>query len=312
MIADGTIPIGMQLREQLRWLMATEQLKPGDSLPSVRDLSDQLGVARITLNAVYTELREQGLVRMGRGRGTEVANSDAVRQLARLKRLLAILDTAFDSAMAEGFSAQEVAVAAQVRGVLLTIRAKEQDAIVYVDDPAHEADTIIRRIREITGLPVRFVPLDQAAPNPTGLGERIVTTCFGWPFVQAIVAPETEIVVLGLSIRTRMLLDLMQYPAGAVVLFVGRKRSAVVGILHEAERAGVDQVQLEALGLDDPAAAERLRQADHVYALCSAYDEVLDMVSPGCRVHRLELALESAGEASLLALAQRHMCCKKG
>jgi 2-aminoadipate transaminase len=66
----------VQLRESLRQSITSGALKPGDRLPSERELAVTLGVSRTTVVTAYQELESQGLVRGHVGRGTFVCAVD--------------------------------------------------------------------------------------------------------------------------------------------------------------------------------------------------------------------------------------------
>jgi GntR family transcriptional regulator len=68
---SGRSPKGEQLRSILEDLIAT--LKPGDPLPSERELAVRYDVARMTVRAEITQLAAEGLVARVQGRGTFVA-----------------------------------------------------------------------------------------------------------------------------------------------------------------------------------------------------------------------------------------------
>ena len=67
------VPIGTQLAWALSERMSKGELRPGDQLPSVRELAAEAGVNVNTVRAVYARLERDGLVRSEQGRGTFVA-----------------------------------------------------------------------------------------------------------------------------------------------------------------------------------------------------------------------------------------------
>lgn len=68
-------PIYAQLTEQIRLLIHSGHLKPGNSMPTVRSLAVDLGVNANTVARVYRDLQRDGLLRLERGLGTFVADS---------------------------------------------------------------------------------------------------------------------------------------------------------------------------------------------------------------------------------------------
>ncbi len=83
-------PIYRQIMRQIREAIALGSLKPGDKLPSHRDLAEQLVVAPLTVKKAYDELEGYGYLETQRGRGTFVASSlpgiDNRQQLQSLAR----------------------------------------------------------------------------------------------------------------------------------------------------------------------------------------------------------------------------------
>ncbi len=68
-----------QLRAQLTAQIGDGTLRPGDRLPTVRALAEELGIAPNTVARAYRELEDDGLL-VGRGRaGTFVTDREAVR-----------------------------------------------------------------------------------------------------------------------------------------------------------------------------------------------------------------------------------------
>jgi DNA-binding transcriptional MocR family regulator len=66
------IPVYLQIEDSLRKLMQQGTLRPGDRLPSMRQLASNLGVNRITVEAAFRRLEAEGLITSHVGRGTFV------------------------------------------------------------------------------------------------------------------------------------------------------------------------------------------------------------------------------------------------
>ena len=72
----------MQLRNQIVIGIATSQLLAGESLPSVRQLADTIGIDMHTVNKAYALLRQEGYVKLDRRRGAVIA-VDCNKEIAR-------------------------------------------------------------------------------------------------------------------------------------------------------------------------------------------------------------------------------------
>ena len=70
-------PIYTQLERGLRAAMATSRLKPGDQLPTVRQLAVDLQVNANTVARVYAELERSGVIETKRGVGSFITASPA-------------------------------------------------------------------------------------------------------------------------------------------------------------------------------------------------------------------------------------------
>jgi len=82
--ADGGPPLYLQIAEALTARIEAGELVAGDRLPPERDLSQSLGVNRLTLRRALRSLESQGLITRRQGRGTHIASPKIERQAARL------------------------------------------------------------------------------------------------------------------------------------------------------------------------------------------------------------------------------------
>lgn len=70
-------PLYLQLRDSVISGIAAGELRPGDALPSVRSLAEDLGINLHTVNKAYATLRDEGYVIMLGRRGAYVADVPA-------------------------------------------------------------------------------------------------------------------------------------------------------------------------------------------------------------------------------------------
>lgn len=84
--------IYIQLRNQVIMGVATAKLQEGDSLPSVRQLAEEIGINMHTVNKAYALLREEGIIHLDRRRGAVIAiDRNKLQALEDMKRQLAVV-----------------------------------------------------------------------------------------------------------------------------------------------------------------------------------------------------------------------------
>ena len=82
----------LQLCNQIIMGIATAQFCEGDSLPSVRQLADSIGINMHTVNKAYSVLRNERYVKVDRRKGAVIAiDVDRMRTLENLKRELQVI-----------------------------------------------------------------------------------------------------------------------------------------------------------------------------------------------------------------------------
>ena len=82
----------LQLRNQIIVGIATAQFREGDSLPSVRQLAELVGINMHTVNKAYTVLKQEGFVKVDRRKGAVIAiDVDKLRTIAELKKELRVI-----------------------------------------------------------------------------------------------------------------------------------------------------------------------------------------------------------------------------
>jgi len=105
---DETRPIYIQIMENIKSKIARGELKPGSKLPSVRELSGDMGVNPNTIARAYSELEREGVIVTRRGQGTYVTDDHQKVLKIRDEMAASALSTFLESLRALGLSNEEI------------------------------------------------------------------------------------------------------------------------------------------------------------------------------------------------------------
>lgn len=95
----------IQLRNQIIIGIANEQLQEGESLPSVRELADNIGINMHTVNKAYTILKQEGYLKLDRRRGAVIAiDIDKLQAKAQMQEEMKVI---LAKGICKGISCQE-------------------------------------------------------------------------------------------------------------------------------------------------------------------------------------------------------------
>ena len=84
--------IYMQLRNQIILGIATSQLQEGETLPSVRQMAEHIGINMHTVNKAYTVLKQEGFLKLDRRKGAVIAlDIDKLRALEVMRQDLKVM-----------------------------------------------------------------------------------------------------------------------------------------------------------------------------------------------------------------------------
>jgi GntR family transcriptional regulator len=175
-------PTYIQIERRVRIAVADGVLKPGDALPSVRNLAGQLGVSPNTVGRAYADLAREGVIVARAGGGSAIAPLERLDhpslQRTRQDRLLVLTRRAAVRGLALGFDASHIVEALKrelalhghavppmvpptplgadevpllgsrnrLRGTVASVRAGEMLAEVTLDVPAAQLVAAITRV----------------------------------------------------------------------------------------------------------------------------------------------------------------------
>lgn len=122
---DSAVPIYQQIVNSIKHQVATGRLKPGEQLPTVRELAADLRINPNTVARAYDQLDSDSVISTQQGRGTYVRERPDQQHLTRIRQeeLRAIMDGAVSRALSMGYTVQEIQAAFET---LMKLWAKAQ------------------------------------------------------------------------------------------------------------------------------------------------------------------------------------------
>lgn len=106
----SSLPLYKQIADQVRQLVASDRLKPGERLPTVRQLANSLNVNQNTVVKAYSELEQDQVIVSRRGAGTLVTSKtdDPTMRVVRQKRLSDMVSSDILKVLSLGYSPEEL------------------------------------------------------------------------------------------------------------------------------------------------------------------------------------------------------------
>lgn len=103
------VPIYLQLMEQVRHAIETGALRPGEQLPGIRPLAEELVVNPNTVAKAYRELEHEGVIELRQGAGAFVTDKAPTKKDAdKLRAAQATVAIAIDKMRARGVTDEEI------------------------------------------------------------------------------------------------------------------------------------------------------------------------------------------------------------
>lgn len=102
-------PIYLQIVNQIKAMIMSGELAPGDALPSMRNLAMQMRISLITTKRAYEELERDGFIESYTGKGSFVKaqNAEFLRE-QNLRQTEELLSKAVDKAKMSGIELEEL------------------------------------------------------------------------------------------------------------------------------------------------------------------------------------------------------------
>ncbi|HEL1640262.1 GntR family transcriptional regulator [Streptococcus suis] len=105
---DNNVPIYIQITNTIKLQIVTNQLQPGDKLPTVRDLAETAGVNPNTVQRALSDLEDEGFVYSVRTTGRFVTDNTELITQTRIELAQQELDNFVTNMLNLGFNPDEL------------------------------------------------------------------------------------------------------------------------------------------------------------------------------------------------------------
>jgi GntR family transcriptional regulator len=107
--ASSGVPIYLQLIEQVKHAVETGALRPGEQLPAIRHVAEQLVINPNTVAKAYRELQHDGIIELRHGSGAFVAENTSAKKVAsRLRDAQAVVAKSVERLRSRGVTDEEI------------------------------------------------------------------------------------------------------------------------------------------------------------------------------------------------------------
>ena len=215
------IPIYQQLVDSVRTAIQKGELTAGQKLPTVQELSMQLGVAKGTSKRAYDELEQLGYVEKVQGRGTFVRSRPENGN--RKEQAMATIDAMLDKLEDMGFSQTEINIFLNLK---LRDREEQQPTVkvaVLECNPENLAH-MTEQMRKIPGVDLYSYLLESIEEYPYKLGEDlelIVTTAAHAPYLESVLPESRRLARVALRLKPQCLSEIIKLRKGKRVGILG-------------------------------------------------------------------------------------------
>lgn len=222
------IPIYRQLMDSIRAAVKRGVLTSGQQLPTVQDVSADLGIAVGTIKRAYDELQREGFVEKIQGRGTFVCYRPA-DTASRKDQAMDAIDRLLDQLEGMGFSPAEINIYLNLK---LRERAEDEQKVkvAVLECNPENLSQMTDQLRTLGNVELYSHLMESVEEYPYKIGEDmelVVTTAIHAPEVEAMLPVPKRVIRVGLRLTPACLAEIVKL-----------RKNQVAGILCYSPRFG--------------------------------------------------------------------------
>ncbi len=218
------IPLYQQLVDQIRAAVKQGTLVSGERLPTVRELTEELGVARGTVKRAYDELERLGILEKVQGRGTFI-RYQPLHSAGRKEQAMVAIDALLDELDGMGLSPSEINIFLNLK---LRERAEKEAfvRVAVVECNPENLSQMSEQLRHISGVDLYSFQMDTIRQYPYKLEQGfdlVVTTSNHADYLESVL-PGVRVVRTALCLSRGSLAHIIKLRPGQKVGIVGYSR----------------------------------------------------------------------------------------
>lgn len=159
------LPINVQIKEQIKWLIGKGLLKTGDTLPSTNQLADHLSINRNTIQGVYSQLKEEGLLLVQKGRGTQVAGEEEIARFKVQNPYFDFVEQTIKDAYESGFNIENVLLSGFAYLNLFGQPLKQKLHYLFVECKVSSCIFYLDEIKRMTSADIHTIDMSFSTEN---------------------------------------------------------------------------------------------------------------------------------------------------
>lgn len=251
---DLQVPLGTQLFWQLRYQISTGDFRPGERLPTVRELAAALRVNANTIRTAYQRLQEEGWVVARRKVGTVVADPLPASHQIQLE---AVVEQAFAAAAAHGISPETLAAATFAQAAQCVVPGAR--SIVFCECTVDGAEAYRRVLEDALGdrLASFEVTLLERLPERLAEGgvDAVVTTAWHTGHARELVGDVPLVTLMAGHDYLDVVHELTDLAPGSTVAVVAQDPEPRRNVMEIVADLSSELVIVGAVTPDDPVVA---------------------------------------------------------
>ncbi|MBU1342616.1 MAG: GntR family transcriptional regulator [Proteobacteria bacterium] len=296
------LSIKNQLKRQIRGMINSGILLPGQSLPSCNDMSGILSINRNTVASIYAELSAEGILTSNRGAGTMVNRGMVTRPTNTLKSLM---DKTFIKARNLGFTNEEITE--EFFSSMARLPSEKKKRILLVWCNKLTLKEVGQKLESTLNVETRSLLIEDIAKDAELTASclsdvDLVVTSIN--YVESILpfARNANVEVAGVILTPviRVLNNMIGLPKGTTVGFICVNNAAAESTCKSVHLSG--QITLNTIwaGADD---SKRLKQlfsrCDIIFATHHVYDQVIKLAGKDKNIINVDVSITDTSIAMI-------------